>query len=60
VPSGRGIYLVGALLLGGIFVAAAVQFSRGLARRDARRLFLSSILYLPLLLGLMALDKVRL
>jgi len=52
-------YLAGALVLGGVFLAAAIQFSRRLTLQDARRLFLVSILYLPLLLGLMVLDKVK-
>jgi protoheme IX farnesyltransferase len=53
------IYFVGALALGLVFVWAAVQFSRQLTLSRARRLFYVSILYLPLLLGLMVLDKVR-
>jgi len=53
------VYLVGALALGLIFIWAAVQFSRQLTLARARRLFYVSILYLPLLLGLMVLDKIR-
>jgi protoheme IX farnesyltransferase len=53
------IYFVGALALGLVFIWAAVQFSRQLTLLGARRLFYVSILYLPLLLGLMVLDKVR-
>jgi len=53
------IYFVGALALGLVFIWAAVQFSRQLTLSRARRLFYVSILYLPLLLGLMVLDKVR-
>jgi protoheme IX farnesyltransferase len=53
------VYLVGALVLGGVFIAEAAQFARRLEQRQARRLFLASILYLPLLLGLMVLDKVK-
>jgi len=52
------IYFVGALTLGLVFIWAAVQFSRQLTQSRARRLFYVSILYLPLLLGLMVLDKV--
>ncbi len=55
--SGR-IYVIGALILGAIFLASAIRFSRGLTHENARRLFFDSIIYLPLLLALMALDKV--
>jgi protoheme IX farnesyltransferase len=53
------IYFFGALLLGLAFLWCAIQFSRELTRVRARQLFFASILYLPLLFGLMALDKVR-
>jgi protoheme IX farnesyltransferase len=53
------VYLAGALVLGLVFIAAAVQFTRQLTLTRARKLFLTSILYLPLLLGLMVLDKVK-
>lgn len=53
------IYFFGALLLGLVFLWFAIQFSRELTRARARALFFASILYLPLLFGLMALDKVR-
>ncbi len=53
------IYFFGALLLGLAFLWCAIQFSRELTRPRARQLFFASILYLPILLGLMALDKVR-
>src|ERR1041385_1470491 len=56
--SGVG-YFFGALLMGLAFLWCAIQFSRELTRARARQLFFASILYLPLLLGLMALDKVR-
>jgi protoheme IX farnesyltransferase len=52
-------YFLGALILGLIFIVSAVQFSRQLTLSKARQLFYVSILYLPLLLGLMVLDKVR-
>jgi protoheme IX farnesyltransferase len=54
-----GLYFLGALLLGAAFVWQAVQFSRELTERRARLLFFASIIYLPLLLGLMVLDKIR-
>lgn len=53
------VYLVGALVLGVAFIWAAIQFSRQLTLARARQLFYVSILYLPLLLGLMVLDKAR-
>ena len=53
------IYLFGALILGIVFLWCAIQFSRELTVARARRLFFASILYLPLLLGLMALDKLK-
>src|SRR6185295_5861468 len=53
------VYFLGALLLGGFFLIAAIRFSRHLTLTYARQLFLASIAYLPLLLGLMALDKVK-
>jgi protoheme IX farnesyltransferase len=52
-------YLLGALLLGGAFLWFAIQFSRRLAEAQARRLFYVSILYLPVLLGLMVFDKIQ-
>src|ERR1041385_835158 len=51
------LYLVGALLLGLAFLWFALQFSRHLTVPRARQLFYASILYLPLLLALMVLDK---
>jgi protoheme IX farnesyltransferase len=53
------IYLVGALILGAGFLWYAFRFSRELSVARARALFYASILYLPLLLGLMVLDKIR-
>jgi protoheme IX farnesyltransferase len=53
------VYVAGAILLGGLFLVAAVLFSRQLTRVRARQLFFASILYLPLLLGLMAADKLK-
>ena len=50
-------YCAGAVLLGGIFLAAAIRFSRQLTMSSARQLFFASIIYLPLLLGLMVFDK---
>ena len=53
------VYLAGALLLGAAYLWFAIQFSRQLSLTAARRLFFMSITYLPLLLGLMVLDKVK-
>jgi len=50
-------YLVGAVVLGVGFLALAVLFARELNLPRARQLFFASIIYLPLLLGLMALAK---
>ena len=52
------VYFTGALFLGVAFLWYAIQFSRQLTLSRARQLFFASILYLPLLLGLMVLDKV--
>jgi protoheme IX farnesyltransferase len=52
-------YVLGAVLLGLLFLAAAVRFSRDLSMANARRLFFASIIYLPLLLGLMVVDKLK-
>jgi protoheme IX farnesyltransferase len=53
------VYLGGAVLLGAVFAGCAVRFSLELTNQRARQLFYLSIIYLPLLLGLMVLDKVR-
>lgn len=59
LPVAGSVYFFGALLLGLGFLWCAIQFSRDLTRPRARALFFASILYLPILFGLMALDKVR-
>ena len=53
------IYLFGALVLGLTFLWFAIQFSRHLTIPKARQLFFVSILYLPLLLAVMVLDKIK-
>src|SRR5712671_5511426 len=53
------VYLAGALVLGSVFLWFAIQFSRHLTVPRARQLFYASILYLPLLLALMVLDKIK-
>ena len=52
-------YFVGALLIGLLFLAAAFAFARQLNVPRARQLFFASIIYLPLLLGLMVFDKIK-
>ena len=51
------LYLAGALVLGLAFLWCALQFARQLTASRARQLFYVSIAYLPLLLGIMVLDK---
>lgn len=51
------VYLVGAVLLGGVFLAAAVRAARVVSRRTDRLAFFVSIFYLWALLGLMILDR---
>ncbi len=50
-------YLLAELILGGVFLAAAMRFLKTRTKSDARRLFLTSIIYLPLLLGALVLSK---
>lgn len=51
-------YLAGAIGLGSALICFAFQFLLRRTRRSARNLFLASILYLPLLLGLMVFTRV--
>lgn len=51
------VYLAGALVLGSAFLWFAVQFARHLTVRHARQLFYTSIIYLPLLLALLVMNK---
>lgn len=51
------LYFAGALLLNGVMVVCAVQFLIHRTRASARRLFFASIIFLPLLLGLMVLTR---
>lgn len=53
------VYLVGATLLGIAFLARAVSAARHLTREAARSVFFASLLYHPLLLGLMVFDVAR-
>lgn len=54
------VYLVGALILGGIYFYSGVLVARELNRAQARRVLLASIVYLPVLYGLMMADRVSL
>lgn len=51
------VYLVGALTLGLGLMALGVRLAVARSGRDARRLFLGSVVYLPVLLVLMVVDK---
>jgi protoheme IX farnesyltransferase len=51
------LYLVASLGLGLVFLMLGVLFARQPSAAAARRLFLGSVLYLPLLLLLMVIDK---
>ena len=54
--SGR-VYFLGAALLGLLFLATSVSAALSKSRQQARRLLLASVLYLPLLFGLMVLNQ---
>jgi len=51
------VYFYGALLLGLLLTACAVPILLNATARSARRMLLASVVYLPVLLGLMALDR---
>ena len=50
-------YLLAELILGGVFIGMAMRFLKTRTTSDARRLFIASIIYLPLLLGALVLSK---
>ncbi len=54
------LYLVGALALGLWFLYSGVQVSLDRTRAKARRVLLTSVVYLPVLYALMVLDPVKL
>ena len=64
VPSLLGftgpVYLAGALLATVLFLAMAISGARDLTDAAARRVFLASLVYHPVILGLMVFDTVRL
>lgn len=51
------VYLAGAILMDGLMLVCALQFMMHRDRASARRLFFASIVFLPVLLGLMVLTK---
>jgi protoheme IX farnesyltransferase len=51
------IYFVGALVLGVLFLLTCIAAFQTLTRRNARRVLLASVLYLPFLFGLMVLNQ---
>lgn len=51
------LYAVGSLLLGLWLCLLAAKLYRERTNANARRVFLASVIYLPLLIGLMALDR---
>lgn len=54
------VYLAGALILGAIYFYSGVLVARELNRAQARRVLLVSIVYLPVLYGLMMADRTSL
>jgi len=54
------IYLVGAVLLGGWFLYTGVRVAFDLSNIRARKVLLVSVIYLPLIYGLMVFDPPRL
>ncbi len=52
------VYFAGAFVLGAGMVVYAVRMQRDATRLHARQLFFASIIYLPLLLGLLAVCKI--
>ena len=61
VPAIRGesgiVYFAGALILGGVFLGYSTRFAFQMSTVSARQLLFASILYLPVLFALLALDK---
>lgn len=52
-----GFYLAAALILGGVFLGLALMGGKPDRTLYTRRLFFASIIYLPILMAVMALDK---
>jgi protoheme IX farnesyltransferase len=53
------IYMVGAIFLGLLFLYSGIRVSMDRSRLRARRVLLTSVVYLPVLYALMVLDPVR-
>ncbi len=53
------MYCIASLVLGFAFLGLAIHFASKLTERSARLLFFASIIYLPLMLGLMVFDKIK-
>lgn len=62
-PTGLGltgpVYVVAALLLGGMLLWTCIRAYREMTKESARRVFLASLAYHPLLLAFMLIDTVR-
>ncbi|MEM6455012.1 MAG: heme o synthase [Acidobacteriota bacterium] len=62
LPSVLGVsglpYLLGAVVLSSVFLGYAWAFTRGYSRQAARRVLLVSVLYLPVMLILLLVDRV--
>ncbi len=54
------VYVIGALLLGSLFLYSGVRVALNRTILNARRVLLASVIYLPLMYGLMILDHTRL
>ena len=57
VNQGSMFYLAGATALGLVFFAVIVLFYKESTVENARKVFLASIIYLPLLIGILVLDQ---
>lgn len=51
------VYFFGAIVLGLLYIASGIVAAASLSRRNARRVLLASVLYLPVLLGLMVMNQ---
>ncbi len=57
--AGLGIvYFVGALVTGGLFLYFGIELLRTKSNTSARKMFFASLLYLPILLAFMVIDKI--
>lgn len=52
------VYVLGALLLGALYIVPSIQFAREESHANARRLLFASIIYLPALMALLFVDPV--